>query len=623
MFRYIAFSWTPEDPDQVSRVQALTQDLTTRQSQWHCHFDRDGLRVFCAAARTNGSDVHLLSDQQGIVLGWVYERSQHSSSDHIVQRAAPELPDTAAIVRTEGRRMIDAYWGSYVAFICSPGGRTKLILRGPMSNLPCYNASIRGVDAYFSIAEDCLRLPFTSFSINWSYIRSRVGNSIPQTCETAVNEIQAVEMGECVKVRGAQRSRSFYWHPCSVATLDPIEDMSEAATALRAATRSCVHAWTSGHDVILHRLSGGLDSSIVLGCLRDAPRKPSIACVNYYGRDASDDERSFARAAVALAGCDLVERERSYDVRFDAICAVRPTASPALELSGFDFYHSEVRLARSKGATAIFSGALGDALFQLGPARAAAAEYLGRYGLRSGALEVVWDAAHLSRTSFWNVLRFAIRFGLQWPPSSEWNPNVLRNVMSPGQSPDKRLMDDEAKLELEKEAQRFVHPWFQAAKHVPFGKLWTIAALTLETDYDAPFAREGDPVIIAPLPSQPIVEICLRIPSHLNVHGGRDRAVARQAFAQDLPRAVRTRMTKGRPTAWIREVSMKNAEFLREFLLDGELVRRQLLDRKKLERVLPGVLSKSDLTSFGIIVDHLYTEAWIRSWSELKFKAAA
>src|SRR3546814_984119 len=49
------------------------------------------------------------------------------------------------------------------------------------------------------------------------------------------------------------------------------------------------------------------------------------------------------------------------------------------------------------------------------------------------------------------------------------------------------------------------------------------------------YPRADAPPQIVPLLSQPVVELCLSIPTWQWVHGGRDRAVARAAFAGILP----------------------------------------------------------------------------------------
>ncbi len=114
--------------------------------------------------------------------------------------------------------------------------------------------------------------------------------------------------------------------------------------------------------------------------------------------------------------------------------------------------------------------------------------------------------------------------------------------------------------------------------------------------------------------SQPIIELCLRIPTYVWIVGGRDRAIARRAFADVLPRQVVRRTSKGLIDRYNRIMLDRNAGFLREMLLDGELVKAGLLDRSRLDACLvPGEVS----TSFEyneVLRQHLCTEIWVRRW---------
>jgi len=176
------------------------------------------------------------------------------------------------------------------------------------------------------------------------------------------------------------------------------------------------------------------------------------------------------------------------------------------------------------------------------------------------------------------------------------------------------MLTQEATRQYELELSRFVHPWLQQVEHLPIGKLAPIAILTQEMPYEMPFVRRTDPPITRPLVGQPVVECSLRIESFLNVTDGWDRAIARLAFADVLPQEIVRRNTKGSPSETIREVIDKNAALIREMLLDGILVKERLLDPKQIEAALPIVPSK-EVANKTALMQHLYTEAWLRHWT--------
>ena len=76
---------------------------------------------------------------------------------------------------------------------------------------------------------------------------------------------------------------------------------------MRATVRSCTQTLSAGHASLLHRLSGGLDSSIVAGCLGRASQEPPIACYTFFTPHGRSDERPWARLAAEHSGFEHLE----------------------------------------------------------------------------------------------------------------------------------------------------------------------------------------------------------------------------------------------------------------------------------------------------------------------------
>ncbi len=162
-----------------------------------------------------------------------------------------------------------------------------------------------------------------------------------------------------------------------------------------------------------------------------------------------------------------------------------------------------------------------------------------------------------------------------------------------------------------------MHPWLADARRAPPGKVWHIESLGPPLPYYDPLGRPEDPEAVHPLLSQPLIELCLRIPTYTLVGGGWDRALARRAFARDLPREILRRRAKGASTATAQRVFESNLPFLREMLLDGLLVRERLLDRAELEGALVPCQSSPEGRFVPVLFQQLATEAWLRRWVEL------
>jgi asparagine synthase (glutamine-hydrolysing) len=195
-----------------------------------------------------------------------------------------------------------------------------------------------------------------------------------------------------------------------------------------------------------------------------------------------------------------------------------------------------------------------------------------------------------------------------------WKP-PSRNVLA--EFGDPRSVIPRHVFESARNDDTLVHPWIRAAEGVSHGLLWQILCLSVPSQFYESFggatAIERTPVLM----SQPLMELCLRIPSYVWISGGRDRSIARRAFADVLPEAVVRRTQKGLADRYNRTMLDENTKFLREILLDGLLVNAGLLDRD----ALSGFLSEGETTTSyeynDVLRQHLSTEVWLRRWQAL------
>jgi asparagine synthase (glutamine-hydrolysing) len=519
-----------------------------------------------------------------------------------------------------GRSLISHCWGNYVAALHYPENASAVVLRGPVSPLACFHVKLGTLNVFFSHLDDCIDLEITPLSINWDSITAQVMGGDHLTNETAIEEISSLETGECVECKPDGCSRHVYWDPRSfLEERSPIA-FDQATQSIRLATEYCVGALSSRHDRILVQLSGGLDSSIVLSSLSRAPHTPSITAVNYYSRG-SGDERRFARSMAGRVNCRLIERSRNQQLDLRRFLDCNRTVRPVLNFSAPDVEARNVALARELNATAIFDGELGDNVFGSHPGPGVLVERFRQGGVGPGFLGTAVDYAMLTRQSVWRTLALARReaLNLRVNPDFSTAAEMQRAYGAIGVR-SAILASAEAEERHRSMGDRFLHPWLKQSRRIAPGSHALLFGLitVLSSTYHSPFSGAHGPTRVSPLVSQPLLEIALRIPTYLHCRFSQDRAVARAAFADVLPPEILQRgLGKGGPGLWAREVVEKNTQFLREFLLDGILVRRRLIDRTKLEIVLSPRVVKSTVV-VGDIFAKLYIEAWLRAWQQVE-----
>jgi asparagine synthase (glutamine-hydrolysing) len=158
----------------------------------------------------------------------------------------------------------------------------------------------------------------------------------------------------------------------------------------------------------------------------------------------------------------------------------------------------------------------------------------------------------------------------------------------------------------------FYHDWLQTPHGASPGKAGHIASIMNIQNHLEGFAREHDRPVIAPLLAQPLVELCLRIPASLWCAGGRDRAIAREAFTHRLPAEILSRREKGAPDGFVARLYTQHRAVIGEMLAEGELARADLLDQPALSRAISSDAPPSG-TTFLRVMKLLDAEMWARS----------
>jgi asparagine synthase (glutamine-hydrolysing) len=614
MYRYFVLIWNASDLRACATARDVGERLLMSASRWTRAFDAPGVAAFHAGLGEGASETLALHHGAGVVFGRIFNRDLDSTARAV--RIDFDPAESSRIVQTGGRRLIQRYWGRYVGLVQDGATGETWILRDPSGAMPCLLARYQGVHLVFSDLDDCLKLGLLNFSVSWPYIRALLANSTLQARSTGLNEVSEIQLGERLRFSGDSVHRTLEWNPLAIARTDPITDPEQAVLELRETTRACIHAWASCYSGIIHNLSGGLDSSIVLSCLQDAPSQPAVTCLNYFATGPDEDERKYARLMASHARVPLIERQLDpREVRLESILKLRRSSRPWFYLYELEHGAFEGQLSSARGANALFSGAGGDGVFFQAHADLAVADYLFDRGMGSDLLRVAVDAARISRKSVWPLLFNAIRTRLL---------HSRRDPLSLSSRPSRTLVSRDV-LHSARYDESLQNPWFPRAvtRRTPPGIIWHALSVAAPPAYYPSFTDGPYPERTMPLLSQPLVELCLRIPTYVLIRNGMDRATARRAFAPDLPPEISKRRAKGRIDQHVRNIMDINLGMVRELLLDGRLVKEGLLDRRNLELYLSRDRSPADFQYSEILHEHLCTEAWLARWLDERLEVAA
>lgn len=610
MLRFLGMVWDQASPQQQEAAQLISARVLQLSPSWRQEFNSPGMRVFCAGARTDSLQLHRVADDGGIVIGSLFARNRNVDSVEPDETLRLGALCSGVFVESHGRWLIDHAWGNYVAFGRDPTGGHKWVLKDPTGSLPCLRTDFRGVTVFFSRMADCVDLQLMRFSINPAFMNAHLmtGGSLQEI--SPLNEVQPVRRGECVAFRrdGSHwhRTTQFYWNPLTFKGVDDvIENPHAAACAIRNAVKSACASFASEHPSVLLRLSGGLDSSIIAGCLKGLPTA-RYAAYTYFSPSGRSDERPWARLAAQHSGCEHIEVPLSpleLDLRVGRQMA--PTFEPSPLLSYIQRSTIEPDIVARTGATGIFNGEGGDSGFCSDSVTYAVPEYLKNHGLRTKLFQLASQVALLTQKSSWSVLTHAVRRNFTATHLGIPRERILAAC---------QLVSEPIKHEFQV-SQTVSHPWFKDQPRVPWDKLRRLGTLISSPDYYNVAAAADAPVpeLVSPLYAQPVMELLLRIPIYVHFNGGRDRGLARDAFTAEVPEPILKRLWKDRAPGFHDQMIERQRSFLQETLLEGSLAHNGLLNRALLEEVIAAGPSKNTVYP-GELFRHLDTELWARHW---------
>jgi asparagine synthase (glutamine-hydrolysing) len=607
--RYFVALGDPKCAEHCAAISHIRHRMRIRDG-WRTAIDLPYCHVSHLTSATDPSFV--LPGNRGVILGSMFPTAVKGSAPlrFLTETACNRILDSA------GRSLAEDYWGHFVAVLLDEDKQQSLVFRSPVSSIPCMHCRVGTLQLFFSHVGDCVSLNLLAFTINWDAITAQVMHADYLTSETGIDEIAALDGGECVMYAQKAHRTVRHWDPIKALAEPKFDDFDFVVDATRERVLQGVAELASPHSHLLVNLSGGLDSSIVLSALRRVAPGLTISAVNSYS-SGTGDERPFARRMAKSAKCRLIELPR--DVHLDLRCfdSINWTVQPVLNFSAPDSELRTAALARELGATAVVDGELGDNIFGSGPTTGALIECFRMHKFGPAFLRASVDFALLTRQSVWQVWRQTRveHASLSTHPDLSSVLDLQRLYTAAGFSR-MILASREAESHHRGMGSRFLHPWLQGTRRIApsaHGLLFGLIVVT-SSAYSSPFTGPSDPQRLSPLLAQPLMELMLRVPAYLHFLRGQNRAVARSAFADRLPVEILERGTgKGGPILWAKSVIENNAEFLREYFLDGMLVNRGLLDKEKIEAVFSNKIEKSTAV-VGDVFAKIYIEAWLRKW---------
>ena len=551
----------------------------------HIAYARPG----CLVVVERGASVVPVGDR-GVVIGPLFAAGRNGQQHALSQN------DAAAVTASAGRYLTQAFWGGYVAILPGGGHDSVDVVRAPFGELPCFYAR---TESRWIVASDVALLErYGGFqpALDWPALGRFLCAPALRSTETCLHGLHELRGGDRLTLAGSAAATACLWSPWTFAATDrQLLDPVEAAHRLRGEVVSAVAARGSTAERSVLMLSGGLDSSVV-ACAA-AQDDLALSCVNVRTNDPGGDERRYARSVCDHLGFAVEERAfalNGIDLDRSAAAALPRPVSRAFEYEARRQAHA---VAAEVGADLVLTGGGGDNIFCSLQSVAPLLDCLTWFPDRREFWRVAREISAFCDASLVTVVRRA------WLRSWRKRRPIPTDV-------DLRFLSSAAR---EQGSTLPRHPWLQPPGTVLPGKAAHVSLLLGTQHLTEDSDPQADRRLLSPLISQPVVELCLRIPSWMWFDRGCNRAVARHAFDADLPPDVAWRRSKGSPDSFLVEMFDANRASIRALLLHGNLARHGLLDTEAIATHLDdrGPVQGSGHVRILRLVD---IEAWTRCW---------
>ncbi|PPU37700.1 MULTISPECIES: asparagine synthase C-terminal domain-containing protein [unclassified Xanthomonas] len=490
------------------------------------------------------------------------------------------------------QHIVSRCWGSYL--LVQPGMGQKPALQlirsaSAAGNLPCVYSIADGSGFVTSDIALVERAGLYRRRIDWTFIAHRLRYPDIKTQRTGLEGVNELLPGCSLAIDGERTSVDTAWSPWTfVAPEQRFHDRHEAAAAIRAAVTASVRAWASIDTSILLELSGGLDSSIVAACLCDS--EADITCYNLVTPVPGVDERHYAALMAGQLAVPLHTEHLELDgARFDFDVAAS-AFTPGVGLLQFAIDQIMERAANRHGTATYYSGGGGDSVFCYLRTAAPAADAF-RAARATRGFKAIGDLAQLHQCTFWKAASLTLAKLSRPPRSACHEVTSFLSASGPRPTPEP-------------------HPWFNAPANALPGDRERIFDLAGNQLFQGQAPRGGARPMRFPLLAQPVMEACLRAPSWMWITDGRNRALARDAFADCLPAEVLNRRSKATYMSYLGAIYARNRHQIGEFLLSGRLHAHGLLDGPAITAFLSMPLAPRDQT-FLRMFDLCMVENWV------------
>ena len=441
---------------------------------------------------------------------------------------------------------------------------------------------------------------------NWSYLSSYLIYGSSSAIQTPFINVYELPPACCLTITKNERSTKPFWNPLGSYKTSASQERN-AVDVLEATLKP----WIEPYKNICVSLSGGLDSSSLVYCLKNLVKEgQTLKAINYFHSSIkSSNELVHARKVCEETNIELIEFDSSPFLPFDPPHQKQPLIpnKPYPGLIGLRFLEIMSGYLSSNGSYAFLSGHGSDHIFMRPPSKKIVSDYILEKGLK-GSKKQLKDIAQYYRDPLFSVLKenamslssyfCSTRLKKRHPKNTQdETPNCIGQTFLQQTSPD------------------FVHPIYEhLPRRVLPGKYEQIdflyeglASIHMDMDHINP--------TLYPYFCEPVVDFALSFPTYVLFDKGYDRYPLRKAVSDRFKTETVWRRDKSQTTGIFQLGVKKNLKYILDLCLEGELVKQGFIEKEGLHETIM-MVRNGDSDPIWPFIHLASIEIFLQHWSE-------
>lgn len=547
------------------------------------------------------SDKHDMDEvwenESSVLMGRIFDKEQKCSF---------EKKDFRNLSHLNKEKILEKVWGKYVYINANEKASQFEIVVDSTGQLPFfYHPFPDGNVLFSSNIEVIFKVLSQKPEYNWSYLCSYLVYGNSSAVETPFKNIYELPPACCLKIKKNERETEPFWDPLGSYKTSLQE--RDAVGVLEATLKP----WIEPYKNICVSLSGGLDSSSLVYCLKNIIKEDqTLSALNYFHSSLkSSNELNHARKVCQETGINLIEIDAAHTLPFSPSCQ-RHLLNPNKPFPGLISLRWAEKIFNnipSSASCTFLSGHGSDHIFMRPPSKRSVSDYILEKGLK-GSKERLNNITFFYRDSLFSILKENVM-----SISSHFFSRRLEKRHSKN-TRDKTLSWVKQEV-YQKASVDFVHPIYRHLPlHVLPGKYEQIDAL-----YEglASLHMEMNPInpTYYPFLYEPVVEFALSFPTYDLFDKGYDRFPLRKSISDHFKTKTVWRRDKSGTTGVFQLGLKENLKHVLDICLEGQFVKQGLIDREGLRKTIM-LISNGDIKHMWPFAFIASAEIFLKCWQE-------